>query len=144
MTERFFRRNSEKQVLVDPQSEVDKLLADGWVEVSNLDLTPDELRAQKVAEKKAEAHSRILALVPTWTEANHAREQRNALMRSARLLRRKIDGTITAEETAELNALDAIGAQIEAIRAASDLIEADIVVAADPASFDVAASPRWP
>jgi len=95
---------------------------------------PEKVRARKVAETKAEAFRRILALVPGWTEANHERKQRNALMRSARLLRAKINGTITAEGTAEMDALDA----------ASDLVEADIAVSADPASFDVATSTRWP
>lgn len=142
-----------------PPDEGDELIAKGYVEFPSAPpsaehvfdyasgawvLDTDKVKGRKIADTKTEAHRRILALVPAWTEANHERAQRNALMRSARLLRKKIDGTITAEEIAELNALDAVGAKIEAIRAASDLIEADIALAADPASFDVPTSARWP
>lgn len=141
--QRFFRRSTEKLIYVGPQSEVDKLLAAGWVEVQNLDPTTDERRALKIAGTKAEAFRRIL-LIAGANETDWLTKELNLLLRGARLLKKLKDGTITATEQTELNDLDAKGAQIEATKDASNLIEVDIAMAADPASFDVVNSPRWP
>lgn len=83
MTERFFRRGTEKLVYAGPQSEVDKLLLPaGWVEASNLDPTLDELKASAKAGIDARAEqvrAKYLTAAPlqsaTYTEkAREARE----------------------------------------------------------------------
>ena len=100
-------------------------------------------RRRKIIETKAEARRRILVLVGA-TEDNFIIKELNLMLRGVRLLKKKEAGTITLAEQSELDALDAKGAQIEAIKTASNLIEADIAVSADPANFNVTGSPRWP
>lgn len=86
MTERFFRRGAEKLIYAGPQSEVDNLLATGWVEVSNLDPTPDELKATAKANIDAKAEqvrAKYLTAAPlqgaTYIEkAREAREFKTA------------------------------------------------------------------
>lgn len=143
MTERFFKKDGiHRHAYIGPESEGDKLLADGWIEVTSLDLSTAEWVAQKVAETKAEAKHRIIAVFPGANAENYRDKELTALMRATRILKK--GGTATTKEIADLDALDAMGAKLEAIIAASDLIEADIAASTDPANFDVVNSPRWP
>ena len=102
------------------------------------------VREHKSKAAKAEAKRRIIGLFPNATLENYRDKELTALMRGARLLKKKQAATITAEENTELDALDAKAAKLEAIIAASNLIESDIVASADPANFDVIGSLRWP
>ena len=79
---------------------------------------------------KAEAMRRILALCPEW-------RQRNLTARAAELADKGRDNW-TAEELAEWSAGAAVWAQIKALRAASDVIEA-----MDPIPADYTADSRW-
>lgn len=97
------------------------------------------LRAFRAAEVKAEAERRILAIMPEY-------EQRNMLALGQELV--TTHGPAPAAWPAEDQALYAEvmakWAQIKAIRAASDAIEADLPSdAAGLAAFDVAAA-AWP
>lgn len=81
MAQRFFRRGSEKQGYDGPQSEVDKLLADGWIEVANLDPTLDELKAAAKARidiKAEQVRAKYLTAAPlqSATYVEKAREAR--------------------------------------------------------------------
>ena len=80
---------------------------------------------------KAEAHSRIVAFCPEW-------KQRNLTAQAAILAEKGRDNWST-DEVAAWEAGEAIWAQIAAIRAASDVIEADT-----PISPDFATDTRWP
>lgn len=79
---------------------------------------------------KAEANRRILKIVPEW-------KQRNLLAQAAQLNRKPV-ADWTAEEQAAVDAGDAIWAQVQAIRAKSDEIEA-----MDPIPADVTDSALW-
>ena len=81
---------------------------------------PAAVRAQKITETKAEAARRILAKWPDW-------RQRNAAL-----------GLLLPEE------VESCKQWITDIKAASDQIEYDLKMSADPAKFDVAGSARWP
>jgi len=99
-----------------------------------------QLRAERAAGIRTEAERRILAVAPLWRQSND-----NAAL--AQELMNRIDGLASpAELTAEVAAAVTRRAWINAIRAASDLIEADLagLTAAQLAAFDVAADPRWP
>lgn len=80
---------------------------------------------------KAEAHRRIVTICPEWKQRN--------LTAQATILAEKGRANWTAEELAAWNAGEAIWAQIAAIRAASDTIEA-----MDPIPPDFAESEVWP
>lgn len=108
-----------------------------------------EQREAKVAGTKAEAQRRIFARYPQYKQANmqarhaeilaiesgHYRDQTGALQ-AAR--------SVTAAENAELASFCVAWVWVKSVRTASDLIEADIAISADPANFDVVNSPRWP
>ena len=97
-----------------------------------------EARARKVAETKTEAQRRIYAIVPQWRQANFT-------ARAAELAYKRLNmGVLTPAEQAEMVAVAALWDKVKAIRTTSDFLEADIAAAADPASVDVANSPRWP
>jgi len=69
---------------------------------------------------KEEARKRILALYPEWKQANMT-------ARAVELLDIfRLNGEWTLEETAEYEAIKAAWAQIKAIRAASDAVEAEL------------------
>lgn len=92
-------------------------------------LTPEQM----IAEVKAEAQRRIYAIVPAWKQAN-------LTARTAELLRIRLDaGSWTAQETAEINAINAIWDKAKALRAYSDTLEASILAGGSP---DIMAS--WP
>lgn len=94
----------------------------GWV-VANADLYAAALENEKEKKIKAikdEAAKRILAIAPEW-------KQRNLIARSVEITRAKIDGTATAEEIKEGNAIQAIWDSVKAIRDKSDALEAEIL-----------------
>lgn len=79
---------------------------------------------------KGEAYRRIVALCPEW-------RQRNLTAQAAQLAK-KGEANWTAEEATAWAAGEALWAQIAAIRAASDIIEA-----MDPIPTDFAADDYW-
>lgn len=89
--------------------------------------------ATKIAETKAEAGRRILAILPDWKQRNYA----------ARAVEIIADEEVGSDEW---NEMQAAWRQIEAVRTASDVIEAQIadLTDAEAGAFDVAASPEWP
>lgn len=118
-------------------------------------LTTDEISANEISRKehalnrkkqdaKTEARNRIIALIPNATEENFVTKELNLLLRGVRLVKKKDAGTLTTDENVELDNLDAMGAKIEEIKAASNLIEQDVDLCQDPVNFDVVNSPRWP
>ena len=95
-------------------------------------------RESKIAETKAEAQRRIYAIVPQWKQAN-------LTARLGELHDKRLNGVaLTSAEQNEVTAGFALWDKAKAIRAASDLIEADIKASTDPANFNVTGSPRWP
>jgi len=77
---------------------------------------------------KAEAHRRILTIVPMWKQNNL----------TAVALDIKTNDNPTAEETATLAAIQSIWDRVKAIRAYSDTLEAN------PPPIDQLASQSWP
>ncbi len=76
---------------------------------------------------KAEAQRRIIALVGASDLTSCLIKQLNAQMRANELNDKRISGgTLTAEETAEADALRALAAAIKAIRAKSNEIESSL------------------
>jgi len=77
-----------------------------------------EAKANAVKAIKAKAGADIVAIVPEY-------KQRNALARMLELVNKKVDGgTLTAEEDAEVAAVESLWATVKAIRAQSDIDEA--------------------
>ena len=93
---------------------------------------------RKRAEIKAEAGKRILTFAPEW-------KQRNILRRGLELLR-KGEAKLSAGELAEAAAMENAGARIDAIRAASDGLEASLaaMTADELATFEPASDSHWP
>ncbi|MFD3263324.1 hypothetical protein [Phenylobacterium ferrooxidans] len=89
------------------------------------------MREAKVAQVKAQAAGRILALYPEW-------KQRNLTARAVVLLRIAQDRAWTPQEAQESADLEAAWAAVDAIRTRSNEIEAQIPAgAAAIAAFDV-------
>ncbi len=98
----------------------------------------ESVRACRIAEVKAEAGQRILALYPTWKQANMN-------MRATELVDIRLDRELTAEETAEREAMLSAAAWIKEVRAASDAIEAALPDDAEGlCAFIAAAADGWP
>lgn len=98
----------------------------------------ESLRSCRIAEVKAEAGRRILALYPTWKQANMN-------MRATELVDIRLDRELTMEETAERDALLAAAAWIKDVRAASDAIEAALPDDAEGlCAFVASAADGWP
>ena len=100
------------------------------------DLTSDEseaLKATLIAETKAEANRRILAILPEWKQRNY----------TARAVEKVANGEVGDDEW---NAMQTAWLNIKAVRVASDAIEAEIAALTDEQAgqYDVAASPLWP
>ena len=74
------------------------------------------VRASDETQIKTEASKRILALCPDW-------KQRNIIARMVELLPARLAGTLTAEQSEEVAAAEALWAKIKAIRAHSDALE---------------------
>lgn len=82
--------------------------------------TLSEAKDLKIAEAKAEAHKRIVAIIPEW-------KQRNYTARAVQLLRAQDAAPLTVPEITELDAIENIFTnQVKPIRDASDVIEAEI------------------
>lgn len=116
--------------------------ADGKQVIINEALVKDEqtklLRAFYKIMTKAESQRRIYAIAPQW-------RQDNLTARAVELAHKRLDLiALTPTERAELVSGFSLRDNVKSIRTASDLIEADIDAAADPASVVVATSPRWP
>lgn len=86
---------------------------------------------QLIAAIKAEAHRRIVELVPEWKQRN--------LTAQASILAEKGRANWTGQELAAWEAGEAVWAQVEAIRAASDALEA-----MDPLPTDYTDDKHWP
>jgi hypothetical protein len=80
---------------------------------------------------KSEANKRIVALVPEWKQRN--------LTAQAAVLAKVGEGNWTTEQTSAWNAGEIIWGSIQAIRTASDVIEA-----IDPIPQDYKDDSRWP
>ncbi|MDP1599027.1 hypothetical protein [Phenylobacterium sp.] len=104
-------------------------------------LSSDEvegLRATRIADVKAEAGRRILERFPTWKQANMN-------MRATELVDIRLDRELTADETAEREAMLSAAAWIKDVRAASDAIEAGLPDDADGLSaFIASTADGWP
>lgn len=99
---------------------------------------PPPTAAQLIMQVKAEAQRRIYSILPQWKQAN-------LTARGVELNTKFISGGIlTQAEKDEMAAGLILWEKVKAIRAASDLIESDILSSIDPASIDIAASTRWP
>lgn len=98
----------------------------------------ESLRACRIAEVKAEAGRRILALYPTWKQANMN-------MRATELVDVRLDRELTTEESAERLAMLSAAAWIKDVRAASDAIEAALPNDAEGlCAFVAATADGWP
>lgn len=88
--------------------------------------------ATKIAETKAEANRRIIAILPEWKQRNY----------TARAVEKVAAGEVGDDEW---NAMQTSWQQIKAVRVASDAIEAEIAALTDEQAgrYDVAASPLW-
>lgn len=89
---------------------------------------PEPVTAEQV---KAEAARRILVIAPEW-------RQRNLTARGVELTNTRHDREWTAAERAEADAISAVWAEIAAVRAASDAIEA-----MDPIPQDFTDDSHW-
>ena len=87
---------------------------------------------RKIAETKAEANRRILAILPEWKQRNY----------TARAVEKVAAGEVGDDEW---NAMNAAWTAIKAIRLASDAIEAEINALTDEQAgqYDVSANPLW-
>jgi len=87
---------------------------------------------RKIAETKAEANRRILAILPEWKQRNY----------TARAVEKVAAGEVGDDEW---NAMHTAWQQIKAVRVASDAIEAEINALTDEQAgqYDVSASPLW-
>lgn len=103
----------------------------GWTVRDKTQAELDADREKKIADIKAEAHRRIVALCPEW-------KQRNLTAQAAQLAK-KGESNWTQEEADAWAAGEALWAQIAAIRAASDAIEL-----MDPLPDDIQNTEYWP
>lgn len=87
------------------------------------------MKAKAVAAIKIEANRRILSAMPDW-------KQRNLIARSVELTRRESKGTATPAEIAELDTLEAAKAGVDAVRSASDSMEAEVATLTTVADCD--------
>lgn len=88
---------------------------------------------RKIAETKAEANSRILAILPEWKQRNY----------TARAVEKVAAGEVGDEEW---NTMQTAWGQVNAVRTASDAIEAEIAVLSDvdAGNYNVASNSLWP
>ena len=84
--------------------------------------TLEEARREKGEEIKEEAYGRIVSILPEY-------KQRNYTARSAELLEKKIDGTISQSEIDELTVMKAIWGEIKAVRDESNTLDAAVLAA---------------
>lgn len=119
------------QVLLDPVTTVEEdRVVVGCPVREKTPLEVAAMREAKVAEVKAEASARILALYPAW-------KQTNMLARGVELASIRVVQPWTPEEEAESALLLGRWAEVKAIRELSDALEASIPQdAAGIAAFD--------
>lgn len=86
---------------------------------------------------KAEAERRILNILPAW-------KQRNYTARAVEIIYAIQTSTAAAEDTAELTAIHGFFDRVKAIRAASDLVEADVERGAIRTHDEAVGSALWP
>ena len=104
------------------------------------------------ASVKAEAQKRIIAIEANWNDINYVVKQLNALMVAVDFVfnivsRADANGglvALTQNDKAIASALQSKKTQIEAIRSASNLIEADIDAGTITDESGVVSSTRWP
>lgn len=115
--ETWYRPNGDSIIIKDLGNPAD----DGLLSTAPVQIIP-------VKAVKLEASRRISLIAEDW-------KQRNIMARSIELLNKiRLGGTLTTEEEAEEAAALAIWAQIKAVRAASDAIEAMNPIPADYAT----------
>ena len=87
----------------------------------------------KIAETKAQANRRILAILPEWKQRNY----------TARAVEKVAAGEVGDEEW---NTMQTAWGQVNAVRIASDAIEAEIAVLSDvdAGNYNVASNSLWP
>jgi len=116
-------------------------------------ITPIVFTASElIALTKREAQKRIIAIEAKWNDVNYVVKQLNALMVAVDfvfdIVRRASDTgglvVLTATDMAVADQLRGKKAQIEAIRAASDLVEQDIADGLITDERGVVSSVRWP
>lgn len=88
-------------------------------------------QTEVISRIKAEAHRRIILIIPEWKQRN--------LTAQAAVLAEKGRANWTAEELAAWDAGEAVWAQVQAVRTASDALEA-----IDPIPTDITADQYWP
>lgn len=90
--------------------------------------------ASTIPQIKAEALRRIVALLGYAPEQqiDWLTKEVNMNARASELLRRQIAGTITAEETAELDSMEAFFAKVKAIRSYSNDLGAQVQAGQQP------------
>lgn len=98
----------------------------------------------RIAEIKAIAQGRILALVGTDDLMPGLIKQMNASMRAGQLNDKQINGGLTAAEQAEADALRSLAASISAIRAHSNDLEAEVAVLSSVAAVIAWTDKGWP
>lgn len=120
---------AEHRALLDRQSEGGTIAANGdGIPVATIPrVTIGDRRARLMSEVRSEASRRILAVAPIWRQINDVRD-------------------LAAADTAQHDAILARIAAIDAVRAASDVLEAAIVAmnSTQLAALDPADSTHWP
>lgn len=86
--------------------------------------TPEEIAAKLVQDEqgridsiKQESTRRKIALIPDWDEEHYAIQRDQALMRAAVLSRREAKGLATLDEVTELDNLETLSINLDAINA---------------------------
>jgi len=115
-------------VYLEPGGDLHQMAIDGqWGAIAPYIAPPVEVKPQQV---KDEARRRILLICPVWRQSN--------MLAQAATLNDKGRDNWTAQELEEWEAGEAIWQQIQAIRTASDVIEA-----LDPIPEDYTADTHW-
>lgn len=110
-------------------------IGDQWVQQWTVP-SDEELRATIIAQIKQTAAEHILAVLPQWKQSNYtARAVELAEIRESR--------EMTADESAQHQALHGAWAWVRSVRTASDLAEAD-VAAMSRAELDAWVMPELP
>lgn len=102
--------------------------------------TDEQIREYKHARSKQVAYEKITAILPEW-------KQRNLLAYGLEFVigEFKKGRPITADDMLQIDGALAVWQVIKDIRAASDLIEAELALVADPENYSVEAdNPLWP
>ena len=97
-------------------------------------------------EIKKITQGKIIALVPEWNTSNFITKQMNMMMGGLIIVNQRGQRPLTPQEETTVSDLEALSTQIEAIRSASDVIEADIINMSfnDLKTYDPLIDPRWP